>query len=96
MNECFSRNIYSITVNEHNKLLRGHLQTSGYANNPEKITIFKFPRDVTECMRWVNSLPNKLPTDNESNKSIPEKTKYLGICEKHWLEHLFRLTYQRL
>ena len=52
--------------------------------NPEKITIVKFPRDVTEGTRWVNSLPNKLLTDNESNKSITEKTIYLGIWEKHW------------
>ena len=48
---------------------------SGYDTNPEKIRIFKFPKDLVERMRWVNSLPNKL---------ISEITPNIGICLKHW------------
>ena len=64
----------------------GKSSTSGYETNPRKVTIFTFPRDPSECTRWVNSLLNKLITDNQTNKSVTEKTKYLGICEKNWPE----------
>ena len=41
----------------------------------EKVTVYGFPTDPEEKIRWVDALPNL-------NKVIP--TKYIGICKKHW------------
>ena len=36
---------------------------------------YGFPKDPTECHKWVSSLPNK----------VEKVTEYIGVCSRHWL-----------
>ena len=36
---------------------------------------YGFPKDPTECHKWVSSLPNK----------VEKVTEHIGVCSRHWL-----------
>ena len=39
-------------------------------------TIYSFPTDKEECIRWIIALPNILPEDKDLSN--------IGVCERHW------------
>ena len=47
--------------------------TSNYDSNPEKVHVFRFPRNPEEKMIWINSLPTKVKVNDDP-----------VLCEKHW------------
>ena len=48
--------------------------TSNYNSNPEKVPVFRFPKDPDERSIWINSLPSKVKVNDDT-----------VVCEKHWL-----------
>ena len=47
--------------------------TSNYDSNPEKVHVFRFPRNPEERIIWINSLPTKVKVNDDT-----------VLCEKHW------------
>ena len=47
--------------------------TSNYDSNPEKVHVFRFPRNPEERIIWINSLPTKVTVNDET-----------VLCEQHW------------
>ena len=47
--------------------------TSNYDSNPEKVHVFRFPRNKEESIIWINSLPSKVKVNDDT-----------VLCEKHW------------
>ncbi|GFO12261.1 hypothetical protein PoB_003876600 [Plakobranchus ocellatus] len=50
--------------------------TSKYASNPEKVTVYRFPKDNEQRKQWLRSIPNKL--------SEGEITDYIAVCALHF------------
>merc|ERR1711963_628247 len=41
-----------------------------------KLSIFPFPNDVDERLKWISALPIEY--------RLEEVTVFMGVCEKHW------------
>ncbi|GFO15131.1 developmentally-regulated GTP-binding protein 2 [Plakobranchus ocellatus] len=50
--------------------------TSGYASNPKKVTMYRFPKDNEQRKQWLRSIPNKL--------SEEEITDHMTVCALHF------------
>ena len=46
--------------------------SSNYDSNPEKVHVFRFPRNPEERIIWINSLPTKITANDDT-----------VLCEKH-------------
>ena len=53
--------------------LDGEPCTSNYDSNPEKVHVFRFPRNPEERIIWINSLPTKIAVNDDS-----------VLCQNHW------------
>jgi hypothetical protein len=41
--------------------------TSGYKSNKDKVSVYKFPKDVDLKKEWVDAMPNKLDVKEVTN-----------------------------
>ena len=50
---------------------------SGYRDDKERISIYRFPSDTEQCSLWIRSLPN-------AGLKLEDISKNMGVCAKHW------------
>ena len=50
---------------------------SGYRDDTEKLSIYRFPKDIEHCKLWLKCLPN-------AGLQHEEITNNMGVCARHW------------